>query len=930
MHSCGRLPLISPWLYRREVRRTVRNAAAGDMAAVRELAAVFCSTPDSCARDLAGEGLRHLETPDQIALVCRECILRDNDDLRALVIGCGYLPADPAGRALWLFCISDISGLIRLGGGDYLTLLAAGYAAAEEVVRLRAREAARGDTACSILARSLAGTSVTQNAARWSYGEWEVVMAGISSDKRWDDLWLLAPLAPLPHATEAVRALKEAGWSPQGDDSLLWNNLTRELPDCWSCPVAPAQARVPVGRPAGQVSRVSFSPDGSLLATGCCDGTITVWRTTTAGFAAEFAGAGSVTFLAIPAGNTCIVSAGEDAALRCHSLEDRILLWSWMGRGEGASIALSSDGSSVQIGDSSGTLHVLDLRDGKVLASLPLHPSPVTCIAAAPSGGVTACGHADGTLSVIRFGNGSAPRILPGNGSPVLALSFSLSGTECLVVYERGHPSQWDIVAGRRMCTFTGHTGRAICCAAPADSGWFGIGSDDHMFRCWDLTRQSPGAIIPFYSRHITTCSVSPGGSLLAAGFQDGSVRIYHMPEANLLREFKGHKKTVTSCKLSPGENRLATVSWDGTTKLWHVPEGEIVRTFDTHAGGIASLAGPAGTLVAAVTEDGIARIIDAADGRTVRTLDLYTPGIRSAAMSPDGLYLVSTGTDSSVRCWNIRDGSLVAAADRQATSFWCSTFLPDTSIVVTGGWDGTCRLFGIPETVPLRTLFGHSSIVTCCTVSRDGSLLVTGSNDTTVRLWHLAEEEASVVLRNSRSEVRAVALSPDGTLLSAGNREGDIRLFRLPYGTIGPGLPGLPGTVTALVFSPDGCVLAVGYGAGTVAFFSVPERSLIRTLPAHSGAVTGLALLPDGRTLVSTGTDGLCRFHEMPRIPFLVHANVSEMPATVPGEELPHQGMQPDPAAFHRALLAARFRGEIGICLTADSAGCYDIQIVG
>jgi WD40 repeat protein len=900
------------------------------MTAVRELAAVFCTTPDSKARDLAGHGLRNLKSMGQIVILCRESLLRDNDALAALATGCGYLPSIAADRDLWLFCTSRAGELHSVDTGHF-PLLAEGYAAADEAVRSRARYAARRDGTSSILARALAGTSVTQNATRWSYGEWEIVIDGLSKGGCRDDLWLLVPLAPVPLAVRVIRALKTEGWSPQGDDRILWNDLVKNLPDRWTYPLPAEDFQDPVGKPAGQVSRLCFSPDGSLLATGCCDGMITVWRTTTAGLAAEFsAGPGSVSFLGIPTGNTSLISASDNGTVRCHSLEDRSLLWPWNCRGHRTAITLSPDNHTVFVGDTGGNLTVLDARDGQVLYTIPLHSSPVTCLATSPAGPAIACGHADGTISITRPGEDTGSLTLPGNNSPVLALSFSSSGTECLAMYERAHPARWDIIAGKKMCTFTGLTGRATCTAVPPGAGWFAIGSDDHLLRCWDPALPAPFAVIPFYSRSITACSASPDGSILAAGFHDGSVRTWRMPGGELVREYKGHKKTVTSCTLSPGSNRLATVSWDGTTKLWRVPDGEIVRTFDSHAVGIAALAGPAGTLLAAVTGDGIARVIDCRDGRTVRTIDLYTPSIRSAAMSPDGVYIVNTGTDSSLRCWNIRDGSLTSTGYRQATSFWCCTFLPDKPVIVTGGWDGSCRFFTLPDLTPLRTLAGHTSTVTCCTVSRDGSLLVTGSNDTTVRLWRTDENEAYAVLRDSRSEVSSVALSPDGTLLAAGNREGIIRLYHLPYGTPDRGLPCLPGKITTLAFTADGCILVAGYGTGTCALFSVTERSIIRTLPAHTGAVTGLAILPDGRTLISTGTDGLCRFHPLPRMPFLVHASLADIPAAAPAGKQGAGGPEPDPVAFHRALLVARFQGESGICPPLDVAGCYDIQIVG
>lgn len=930
MKSCGHLPFISPWLYRLGVRRIGRRVTAGDLPAVRELAAVFCTTPDIKARDLAGQGLRNLKSPEQIDILCRESLLWDNDVLTALASGCGYLPSIPADRDLWLFCTSRAGELHTLDTGHF-PLLAAGYAAADEAVRARARDAARRDGTSSILARVLAGTPVTQNAPRWSYGEWEVVITGISEEGCRDDLWLLAPLAPFPLAMEAIRVLKAGGWSPQGDDRILWNDLAKNLPDRWTYPLPAEELRDPVGKPAGQVSRLCFSHDGNLLATGCCDGMITVWRTTTAGLAAEFsAGPGSISFLGIPAGNTSLISAGDDGTVRCHSLEDRSLLWSWNCRGDRAAITLSPDSRTVLVGDTGGNLTMLDTRDGQMLYTLPLHASPVTCITPSPVGPAIVCGHADGTVSVVCPGDDTGPLTLPGNNNPVLALSISPSGTECLAVYERAHPARWDITAGKKLRTFTGHTGRATCRAVPPGGSWFAIGSDDHSLRCWDPALPAPISVIPFYSRSVTSCSASSDGSILAAGFHDGSVRIWRMPGGELVREYKGHKKTVTSCTLSPGSDRLATVSWDGTTKLWRIPDGGIVRTFDSHAIGIAALAGPAGTLLAMVTGDGIARVIDGRDGRTVRTIDLYTPSIRTAAMSPDGAYLVSAGTDSSLRCWNIRDGSLVAAGDRQATSFWCCTFLADGSTLVTGGWDGSCRFFTLPDITPIRILAGHTSTVTCCTASRDGTLLVTGSNDTTVRLWRTAEDEAYAVLRDSRSEVSVVALSPEGTLLAAGNREGIIRLYRLPYGTPDRDLPGLPGKITTLAFTADGCILVAGYGTGTCALFSMTERSLIRTLPAHSGAVTGLAMLPDGRTLVSTGADGFCRFHVLPRMPFPVHASLADIPAAAPAGKQGARGLEPDPVAFHRALLVARFQGEIGICPPMNVAGCYDIQIVG
>jgi len=931
MKPCGRFPLVSPWLYRLRVRRAASRAAAGSLPAVLELAAVWCTASVPGARELAGQGLLHLADAEQAGLLCRESLLRDDGSLEALARSCGYIPSGPEERALWFFCTSQTDELRLVDPEDQCPLLAAGYYGAPAPVRLRALCRARTNGSCSLLARALAGPAASQHAGGWSYDEWDVVISGLISDRRWDDLWILAPLAPAPLAVTALAALKGSGWAPAGDDRIPWSKIMSCLPDCWEYPHAGGRPLPPVQKPAGQVARVCFSPDGALLATGSRDGTIAVRRTASAGSAAGFsAGTGAVRFIGIAAGNSRLVSCGEDGMVRSHGLFEDAGSWSWECPGQVTALAVSPSSPSVSIGDEEGCLHVLGLGDGRPLHSFRARPSPVTCITRAPGGSPVACGHEDGTVSVICTGEDSIPRFFSGNGSPVVSLAFSPEGTGLLVLYGQAPPALLDPESGARTRVFTGHEGTALCSAVSAEGGWFTVWSSDHTLRSWSWREPGPAGSIPLVRRNITCFSATADGGLLAIGFQDGKVRVCRMPGLRLLVEFRGHKKPVTACTLSPDGSRLATVGLGGTCRLWRLPEGEIVRTLDAHAGGIVSLAGPAGTLIATVTEDGTARVLDGSNGTLIGTMDLYTPSVRTAALSPDGRYLAIGGADASLRIWSVRDGSLAAAADPLSTSHRCCTFLPDGSSLVAGGWDGSCRIFRVPDAHLLRTLNGHSSVVTCCTVSQNGSLLVTGSNDTTVRLWNMAEDEAYGVLCGFRSEVGAVALSPDETLLAAGSADGKIRLWRLPYGDCIGELPGVPWKVTALAFTRDGCMLAAGSGRGTCTIILLPERAVIRTLHAHAGGVTGIAALPDGRTLVTTGADGVCRFHPLPLLPFPARAGPADIRPAASGEENAGGGSGDTQRAFLCALLSARFRGEIGICPPLRAAGQYDIQIAG
>ncbi|NMB78930.1 MAG: hypothetical protein GYA23_07520, partial [Methanomicrobiales archaeon] len=451
IESIGTVPGIGAWLNRLSVRRIARKAAGGDVAAVRELAEVFCSSPDPKAASLAENGLMHLVSSEQRDCFLHECLLWDTKSLVSLAARLSWRPEKPGLRAVWDFCTNDTRAGSPYSEHD-IAALGDGYEQSDEAVRAQVQRVARRRGECSVLARALAGTQVNRNAARWSYTEWEIIVKGISMEARWDDLWILATLAPLPLAARAVRALVAAGWSPEGDVRLIWEYVRRNLPDEARNTLPREGNRRRIGRPASQVSRMCFSRDGSLFATGCCDGTISVWRTGTGELVSELSlGRNAIRFLAFSLDTTVIVSAGDDGIIQCNHVASRSLLWSGEKRGEITALSLDERGETILAGDTKGALTTLDIRTGRVLSFLSLHASPVTCISPAEERPAVFLGHADGMVTVHREGAGDTPCILPGNNSPVRHISCDGSRNECLVVYDAGYPALMDLTSGKKI-----------------------------------------------------------------------------------------------------------------------------------------------------------------------------------------------------------------------------------------------------------------------------------------------------------------------------------------------------------------------------------------------------------------------------------------------------------------------------------------------
>ncbi len=77
---------------------------------------------------------------------------------------------------------------------------------------------------------------------------------------------------------------------------------------------------------------------------------------------------------------------------------------------------------------------------------------------------------------------------------------------------------------------------------------------------------------IATHGNTLLSCALDPGGTILVTGDKSGVVRVGHLTgeEPHLLF---GHTGPVTSVAVSPDGKRIASVSDDGTIRLWPMPD---------------------------------------------------------------------------------------------------------------------------------------------------------------------------------------------------------------------------------------------------------------------------------------------------------------------------------------------------------------------
>jgi WD40 repeat protein len=369
-------------------------------------------------------------------------------------------------------------------------------------------------------------------------------------------------------------------------------------------------------------------------------------------------------------------------------------------------VAFSPDGKVLAAASNDNTALGWNVPAGTLIFRLP-HPAPVTSLAWDGAHDLIT-GAADGTgrLWVV------PPPVLHADG-PVYSASFSPGGRTLAV--GGTDLSLWD------MATDT----RVIAAAVP---GTF-----------------------------VDAVAFSPEGGVLAAGYGDGDVQLWHAAGQGALRPAgppwrASASGTVEFVTFRRDGAVLATAGGDGTVRLWRVTD-------------------PARPVPLAVINDAARCVF-------------------SAVFSPDGRVLAAASADRTVRLWNVSDltrpVSLTSPLGGARGSVYSVAFSPDGRTLAAGGADRTVRLWSLAN--PARptsfggALTGPGGDVYSLAFSPDGRTLAAGVTDGTVWLWRTSGGSLPVEradLSGPARQVYSVAFGPLGRVIAAASADGTVRLWR-------------------------------------------------------------------------------------------------------------------------------------------------------
>ena len=261
----------------------------------------------------------------------------------------------------------------------------------------------------------------------------------------------------------------------------------------------------------------------------------------------------------------------------------------------------------------------------------------------------------------------------------------------------------------------------------------------------------------------ISAINFSPDGTLLLAGYADGSFRVLD-PESFLatLEVEDAHPKAVTALDMPPKMDFIMTAG-DKQIKVWG-RDGKLKGIFNGHA-----------------------------------------TTIWNADISPDGKHAVSTAFNKTFLLWDVYNGTVAAHMRGHEDVCLTACISEDNKLIASGSNDLTVKIWDLESRELISTLPGPTGDIYDVAFSPDSRLVAAASADRSIRIYRIEDENLIHILKGHRGLVRKVDFSPDGKYLASASEDNSLILWDVLRGEKIHAFIDNEGAILDVKFHPDG-----------------------------------------------------------------------------------------------------------------------------
>ncbi|MDB9350323.1 eIF2A-related protein [Nodularia spumigena] len=564
-----------------------------------------------------------------------------------------------------------------------------------------------------------------------------------------------------------------------------------------------------------EVTDITFSPDGTIIATASKDNTVKLWRLNGQEIATLKEHTDLVSSVRFSPNGKIIATASYDETVKLWTEEGKLITTITGHNTKVSSLTFSPNSNIIATADNKGYIKIWT-QEGKLIRTFPGHKKAILNITFSPDSNTIATASQDKTVKLWTLEGKELQTLAGDNGHKdwVWSVNFSPDGQQIATASRDEKVKIWDL-EGNLLNTLNGHK-NSVTSVIFSPDGQLATASADKTVKIWSAS----GKEIQTLKGHedwIWSVSFSPNGNILATASKDGTAKIWQI-KSKQYEINQAHKDAIYSLNFSPDGNTYATASKDKTVKLWQ-RTGELIKTLQWETREFTNVSfSPNKPIIAAATSDGNV-ILWNLQGEKIRTFSGHNgKWIWQVSFSPDGNIIASAGHDGTVEIRKL-NGELIHSIpahkkgqDEDGEGVNSVVFSPDGQIIASAGWDKTVKLW-TREGKLIKILDEHKDGVHTVSFSPDGKMFATASQDKTVKLWTREGKFIRSIDRH-KSGVFRVRFSPDGKTIATASLDKTVKLWNL-QGEELKTYQGHDDSVWSLDFSSDGNTLASADNAG-------------------------------------------------------------------------------------------------------------------
>lgn len=309
------------------------------------------------------------------------------------------------------------------------------------------------------------------------------------------------------------------------------------------------------------LTSVAFSADGSRLAAGAENGTITVWDAAAGKSLDLLTGAGGPVRCLAFAADSQLVSAGDD---------QKAIVWNANPAWQLVAQLGPSKDDPQNTGTSRFEFRVLALAfspDGKLLATGGGEPSR------------------SGELLLWDVEKRELVReVADAHSDTVFGIEFSRDGSQIVSGAADKFVKIHNVADGSHVRSFEGHTHHVMDVSWKADGSRLVSAGADNAIKVWNVETGEQVRTIANYAKQVTSITfVGVSGNTISCG-GDQTVRYHTAENGSNFRNFGGGTDFMYAADASRDQAVVAAAGEDGVIRIWNGTNGQVIRNFEPPA----------------------------------------------------------------------------------------------------------------------------------------------------------------------------------------------------------------------------------------------------------------------------------------------------------------------------------------------------------